>query len=67
MTRIDLYLERPINILGEGGTSYPNTIHINTTTCGDEYIEDSDGEIRYLHEMDSIMRANVQSIVEQNI
>jgi hypothetical protein len=66
MTRIDLYLERPINILGEGGTSYPNTIHINTTTSGDEYIEDTDGEILYLSEMDSLMVANVQSIVEQN-
>ena len=66
MTRIDLYLERPINILGEGGTSYPNTIHINTTTNGDEYIEDTDGEILYLSEMDSLMVANVQSIVEQN-
>jgi len=67
MRRVDLYLERPINILGEGGTSYPNTIHINTTSTGDEYIEDTDGDILYLHEMDAIMVANVQSIVEQNI
>ena len=66
MRRVDLYLERPINILGEGGTSYPNTIHIDTTTAGDEYIEDSDGEILYLHEMDRVMVANVQSIIEQN-
>ena len=66
MRRVDLYLERPINILGEGGTSYPNTIHICTTTSGDEYIEDTDGGILYLHEMDSLMVANVESIVEQN-
>ena len=66
MRQIDLYLERPINILGEGGTSYPNTIHINTTTAGDEYVEDTDGEILYLNEMDSLMVANVHSIVEQN-
>ena len=66
MKRIDLHLERPINILGEGGTSYPNTIHICTTTAGDEYIEDTDGDILYLSEMDSLMVANVQSIVEQN-
>jgi hypothetical protein len=66
MKKIDLYLERPINILGEGGTSYPNTIHINTTSTGDEYIEDTDGEILYLSEMDNLMIANVHSIVEQN-
>ena len=66
MKRIDLYLEKPINVLGEGGSCYPNTIHINTTTCGDEYIEDTEGDIRYLHEMDALMRTNVQSIVEQN-
>lgn len=67
MKRVDLHLDKPINILGKGGTSYPNTIHIDTTSVGDEYIEDTSGEILFLHEMDEVMRENVCSVVEQNI
>jgi hypothetical protein len=53
--------------LGKNGTSYPNVVHIDTTSRnGDGYIEDSGGEILFLSEMDSLMKANVESLIEQN-
>jgi hypothetical protein len=66
MKKVDLYLEKPINIIGARGTSYPNVIHIDTMHEGDEYVEDINGEILYLHEMDSVMLANVSNIIDQN-
>ena len=67
MKKVDLYLEKSINILGANGTSYPNVIHIDTTSTGDEYVEDENGEILYLNEMDEVMTANVGSIIDQNL
>lgn len=66
MKKIDLYLERPINLIGGHGTSYPNVTHIDTIHEGDEYVEDVNGEILYLHEMDTVMLANVSNIIDQN-
>ena len=67
MKKVDLYLPKPINVLGKNGTSYPNVVHIDTTSRdGDGYIEDSRGEILFLSEMDSLMKANVESLIEQN-
>lgn len=65
MRKVDLYLETPINIIGSNGTSYPNVVHIDTIHEGDEYVEDGDGEILYISEMDSVMVANVNNIIEQ--
>ena len=66
MKRVDLYLDKPINILGAHGTSYPGVTHIDTTHAGDEYVEDGDGEILYISEMDTVMTANVNNIIDQN-
>ena len=66
MKKVDLYLEKPINIIGAHGTSYPNVTHIDTMHDGDEYVEDINGEILYLHEMDTVMQANVINIIDQN-
>ena len=67
MKKVDLYLPKPINVLGKNGTSYPNVVHIDTTSRnGDGYIEDSGGELLFLSEMDSLMKANVESLIEQN-
>jgi len=66
MERIDLYLEKPINILGEKGQYYPNVIHIDTTSPDDEYVEDTNGEILFLNEMDTIMRLNTLKLIDQN-
>jgi hypothetical protein len=66
MKKVDLYLEKPINIIGARGTSYPNVIHIDTMHEGDEYVEDVNGEILYLHEVDAVMQANVINIIDQN-
>ena len=66
MKRIDLYLAQPIDIMGANGTSYNNVCHIDTTKEGDEYIEDKDGEILYLNEMDGTMQLNVlEAIYEE--
>ena len=67
MKRVDLYLDKPINILGAQGTSYPGVTHIDTTHTGDEYVEDGDGEILYIREMDAVMTANVSNIIDQNV
>lgn len=67
MKRVDLYLDKPINILGAHGTSYPGVTHIDTTLAGDEYVEDEDGEILYISEMDAVMTANVSNIIDQNV
>lgn len=66
MKKVDLYLDKPINILGAHGTSYPGVVHIDTTLAGNEYVEDGDGEILYVSEMDVVMAANVNSIIDQN-
>lgn len=66
MKKVDLYLDKPINILGAHGTSYPGVAHIDTIHDGDEYVEDGDGEILYIREMDAVMTANVSSIIDQN-
>lgn len=65
MIKIDLYFDTPVNLLGECGTSYPNVVHISTIDEGDEYVEDENGEILYLREMDNLMRTNACGIVEQ--
>ena len=67
MKKVDLYLDKPINILGAHGTSYPGVTHIDTIHDGDEYVEDVDGEILYISEMDAVMTANVSSIIDQNV
>ena len=67
MKKVNLYLDRPINILGEHGASYPGVTHIDTTHDGDEYVEDGDGEILYIREMDAVMTANVSNIIDQNV
>ena len=65
MKKVDLYLTKPINVLGKNGTSYPNVTHIDTT-LSDGYIEDSGGEILFISEMDEVMKFNVSSIIDQN-
>jgi hypothetical protein len=67
MKKVDLYLDKPINILGAHGTSCPNVTHIDTIHSGDEYVEDENGEILYISEMDAVMTANVSNIIDQNI
>ncbi len=66
MKRVNLYLDKPINLLGKDGTSYPRVIHIDTIDAGEEYVEDEDGEILYISEMDVVMTANVSNIIDQN-
>ena len=66
MERIDLYLKKSINILGGKGSSYPNVIHIDTTSPDNEYVEDVNGEILFLNEMDTIMRLNTLKLIDQN-
>jgi hypothetical protein len=66
MKKVDLYLPKPINVLGKNGTSYPNVVHIDTTSrTGDGYIEDNAGEILFLSEMDNLMKTNVGLLIEQ--
>lgn len=67
MKKVNLYLDKPINILGAHGTSYPGVIHIDTIDAGEEYVEDGNGEILYISEMDAVMTANVSSIIDQNV
>ena len=61
MKRVDMWLNKPIDIKG-----YPNTIHIDTTSEGDEYIEDKQGEILYLSEMEEDMVAEVMKAIDDN-
>lgn len=65
MKKVDLYLDKPINIIGQRGTSYPSVVHIDTIHEGDAYVEDVNGEILFLKEMDAVMAANVYNIIDQ--
>ena len=66
MKRVDLYLSKPINLLGEKGTSYPQVNHIDTTSPNNEYVEDVNGEILFLNEMDEIMKLNTINIIKEH-
>lgn len=64
MKKIDLWLDSPIDLEGDSGRSlYANVIHIDTTSGTDAYVEDVDGEILYLNEMDSDMMKNVEQLI----
>ena len=63
--KIDIWFEdNPIDIMGQGGSSYPNVIHIDTINEDNEYVEDVDGEILFLNEMDKVMVNNVIKAIE---
>ena len=64
MKKVDLWLDTPINVSGDGSV-YPEVVHIDTTKDGCEYIEDVYGEILFFDEMDSEMKSNVSEYLEQ--
>ena len=72
MKRVDLWLDKPIELIGKDGVSYGDIIHIDTTTEGDEYIEREPDEyqvndILYLDEMECDEdRAKVEEIINNN-
>lgn len=66
MKRKDLWLDSPINIEGDNGSSYPEVVHISTAIQGCEYVEDVYGEILYLDEMDNGMIDSVCEILEDS-
>ena len=61
-----MWLDSPINIEGDNGSSYPEVVHISTAIEGCEYVEDVYGEILYLDEMDRGMVASVREVLEDS-
>ena len=63
MKKVDIWLDEPITI-SDGETEYPNVVHIDTMRVGDQYIEDENGEILFLDEMELGMVLAVKQAVE---
>jgi hypothetical protein len=64
MKRVDLWLDNPVDLNGEGINVYPEVVHIDTTQPGCEYVEDVYQEILYLDEMDPVMRSAAIDLLE---
>ena len=66
MKRRDVWLDRPVDIDCCGGTSISLVEHVCTVDEGNEYVEDTFGEIYYLKEInDKKLNRKVSEIVEK--
>jgi hypothetical protein len=64
MKKVYLWLDKPIDLVGDNGSTYPEVVHICTVNDGCEYVEDVYQEILYLDEMDPVMRSAAIDLLE---
>lgn len=61
MKKVDIWLDEPIDIEGNG-TCFPNVTHIDSTDNGG-YIESEEDGILFFHEMSPSMLKNLEAFV----